>query len=99
MPYNRYSKIKNLAKEKSTFPPVDIRTRTSDLFITLTRGNRFDLISQDVYEHPDYWWVILLANSQYANEFEIPLGEVIRVPYPLNDVLDEIDSQLGEANA
>jgi hypothetical protein len=38
--------------------------------------------------------VILWANPEYFIEFDIPPGTVIRIPYPINDVLSEITQQL-----
>jgi hypothetical protein len=38
------------------------------------------------------WRLILWANPEYFLEFDIPDNAVIRVPYPLNDVLAEVNN-------
>jgi len=95
---NRYREIFNLKKSKDNVPPPNtppykILDRETDVFLTYNSADRLDLISNRVYGSPNYWWVILAANN-YHIEFDIEAGEVIRVPYPLADVLNEIRNQV-----
>ena len=50
-------------------------------------GDRYYKLASKYYGSPEYWWVIALYN-QRPTEFHIKLGELIRVPSPLTEVLD-----------
>jgi len=57
----------------------------SDTFITVSKTtNRLDVISNNVYGTPTYWWVIALANNIIDSFAEIPVGTVIRIPQLLD---------------
>lgn len=95
---NRYREIFKLRKTKDNVPPPNtppyrISDRESDLFMPYYGSDRLDLISNRIYGSPNYWWVILAANN-YQIEFDIESGEIIRIPYPLNSVLEEIRGQV-----
>jgi hypothetical protein len=76
-------------------PPVTIKDRVSDVFITYHKGKtRLDRIAGDVYEDPTCWRFILWANPEYFIEFDIPDNTQIRVPYPLREVQFEVMSKL-----
>ena len=54
-----------------------------------------DNVSYDAYGDSSYEWLILLANQDIAlMEFEIEDGTQIRVPYPLQDTLDEYNKKI-----
>jgi len=40
------------------------------------------------------WRLILWANEEYFLEFDIPDNTVIRVPYPVQDVINEIQQEI-----
>ena len=95
MAYNRYTKlIRNGVLKK--VPKVSIPNKTSDVYITYRKGvTRLDNVSYDVYGDPGYDWLILLANQNVASlEFEIPDGYELRVPYPLQQTLEEYNKAI-----
>jgi len=51
-------------------------------------GERIDQIANKYYNDPTLSWVIMCANPQYDNEFEIKIGDDIRIAYPLQRVFD-----------
>ena len=54
-----------------------------------------DNVSYDAYGDSSYEWLILLANQDIVSmEFEIEDGTQIRVPYPLQDTLDEYNKKI-----
>ena len=73
-------------------PPVTISNRTTDIYITYSKHNKLDYIAgqQSIYGDETLWRLILWANPEYYLEYDIPQGAVIRVPLPLNDVLNEV---------
>lgn len=94
MAYNFYSLLKDNDKLKN-MPPVTIKNRASDKSVTYNKQlNRLDNIAGDVYQDETYWKLILWANEQYFLEFDIPDNTVIRVPFPLQDVLNEVNTNI-----
>ena len=78
-----------------SFPRVIIDKRGTDKFVLFNlEKTRLDRIAYEIYEDDTFWWVILLANPEYFLEFDIPLNTVIRVPFPVLDVLGEIESKI-----
>lgn len=92
---NRYTDI-FLMKTSSEMTPAMgiIKDRSSDLYITYNSADRLDLISNRVYGDPKYWWIILSAND-YKIEFDIESGEILRIPLPLADVLNDIRTNIN----
>lgn len=80
-----------------SFPPVKIKQRATDKFVTYNSNEtRLDRIAEDVYDGDSACWrIILWANPQYFIEFDIPNNTIIRVPYPLKDVQEELVRKLN----
>jgi len=53
-----------------------------------------DTIAGNVYSDETLWRLILWANEQYFMEFDIPDNTVIRVPWPLQDALNEVQTKI-----
>jgi hypothetical protein len=76
-------------------PPVKIKKRETDVYRVYNYDKtRLDRISAEVYGHDTYGWLILLANPKYAMEFDIPKNKVLRIPFPLNEVITEVQGQI-----
>ena len=74
-------------------PPVKISFRKTDKYITYQREQmRLDYIAGQIYKDETLWRVIMWANPEYALEFDIPNQTVIRIPFPINDVLTEVSN-------
>ncbi len=71
-----------------------IAERDADVITTYNNTDRLDLMSMRYYETPDYWWIILAAN-EYDFEYDIPNGELLRVPLPLEKVLEDVEASLA----
>jgi len=69
-------------------PIKKIIASSSDIIHTLKMGERIDNLAQKYYNDPLMGWVIMCANPEWENEFEIPFGSKIRIPYPLQRVFD-----------
>lgn len=59
---------------------------SQDILHTLVMGERIDNIANKYYGDPLLREIIMLANPEYYNEFEIPVGAKIRIPMPLSRV-------------
>lgn len=82
--YNRYEILKNTNGTTDQMPFVSLPTNPSDKFeYWNTAYSRMDKISQKYYGNPFYDFLILYANKIYLNEFDIPDGALIRIPFPL----------------
>lgn len=91
MPYDFYKLLKKNDALKD-MPPIAISKRLTDKSVTYNKQkNRLDSIAGNIYNDETLWKLILWANDQYFLEFDIPDNTVIRVPYPLQDVLSEIN--------
>lgn len=96
MPYNFYSLLKDNDSLKN-MPPISIDKRTTDKSVTYnSQKNRLDTIAGNIYNDETLWRLILWANEQFFMEFDIPNNSVIRVPYPLQDVLNEVQLKIVE---
>ena len=88
--YNRYNEfIQN--GELKPVPYISIIPKTSDRFVVYKVGkSRLDKISQQMYKTPYFGWLILQANPEYGGQdWNIPDGRLIRVPFPLFASLQE----------
>lgn len=83
--YNRYSNF--IANgEVKIVPWVNLDVKSSDKSKIWNKEiDRMDVLSQKYYEHPFGGWLIMIANPEYGDEFDIPDGTLIRIPFPYND--------------
>lgn len=94
MPYDFYSLLRK-SDSLSDMPPVKIQKRNTDKSVTYNKQrNRLDTVAGTIYQDETLWRVILWANEQYFMEFDIPDNTIIRVPYPIQDVLTEISTKI-----
>jgi hypothetical protein len=89
----RYKEIYKQRSATSNVPNFTVSDRESDIYVNYNYTDRLDLMSNRYYGSPKYWWIILKANS-YHMEFDIEAGEVLRIPLPLVDVVNEIKDQI-----
>ena len=92
---NRYFYLNKPDGTQQNMPLVTISKRSTDKFITYDSNiMRLDRIAYSVYGDDTYNWLIMLANPGYFIEFDIQTGTVIRVPFPLQDVLNEYEQKV-----
>lgn len=101
--FNRYKNFTSNGETK-IMPFIKIRVKGSDKSIVWNKDtSRLDVLSQRYYGVPDAGWLIMMANAEYGtDEFDIPDGELIRIPYPyqtsLQSYMDDItrfDTKFG----
>lgn len=95
--FNRYDMLKREGVI-GVVPHVKLNKKSSDYFETYVSGiSRLDRISYEYYGDPNYDWLILTANPELPSmEFEIPNNTVLRIPYPLDNTLNEYMSKIKQ---
>lgn len=99
MGFDRYSKFRE-GNEIGLVPFGEIPRNNSDRYEVYRRGKtRLDQVSYDYYGSSDYAWLILQANPQYGSmEFNIPDNVELRIPYPLNQAIDDYHKSIDYYN-
>lgn len=94
MPADYYDLLRDNDSLKN-MPPIRIQHRTTDKSVTYNKQkNRLDTIAGNIYQDETYWRLILWANEEYFMEYDIPDNTVIRVPWPFQDVVTEINTKI-----
>ena len=76
-------------------PPISIDLRTTDKKVLYNKNlTRLDRLAGDIYDDETLWKIILWANPDYDCEFDIPDNTVIRIPFPIRDVLSDVTSKI-----
>jgi hypothetical protein len=93
---DRYKYLRNSNNSGiKIMPYIKIDKRSTDVYrLYNSEKTRLDRISYEVYEDDTYGWLILLANPEYAMEFDIPRNTVLRIPFPLREVITEFEGKL-----
>jgi len=99
MSYDRYSKVR-LNGKIGIVPHIEIPKIDSDYYEVYERGKtRLDNLSYKYYKDTNYDWLIMLANPEYGSmEFNIPDGAQIRIPYPLQGVIQYYNNAIDNYN-
>lgn len=93
--YKRYELLKTDNGTYKQMPFVKIPNLSSDKYIEWRLGDsRYDKISYQYYGSPFYDFLLSYANPQYLSEFDIENGNIIRVPFPLQNALSIYESVL-----
>lgn len=96
MPVNFYKALKDNDSLKD-MPPVKISIRKSDKYITYNKNlMRLDFIAGEIYQDETLWRLIMWSNPEYTIEFDIPNGTIIRIPFPVKDVLSEVNNFIAQ---
>ena len=71
-------------------PFITIPKQNSDCYVVYDNRKRLDNVSYECYKDPNYGWLILQANPEYGSlEYNIPNGVILRIPFPLESVLNK----------
>jgi hypothetical protein len=101
--FNRYAKI-SVNGETKLMPFIKIREKSTDkTLVWNSELHRMDILSQRYYGLPTEGWLIMMANPEFGtDEFDIPNGTIIRIPYPYTtsiqsfiDDMNRFDSKFG----
>jgi len=87
---NSSGETPKLVKQYST--PINIRLTAAqrrtitDVKHVWRTGDRYYKLADHYYGRPQYWWIIALYNNK-PTEGHVRLGDMIRVPLPLEKYL------------
>ena len=95
--YNRYNEF-IINGDYVMVPSIRLTPKSSDRKIVYKVGKtRLDKLSDQFYSSPYYGWLIMQANSTYGGqEWNIPDGTIITVPFPLMQSLEDYKSKLDQ---
>jgi hypothetical protein len=93
--YNRYQNFL-VNGTQTVVPYVKIPIKTTDKkYVYKTNMSRLDKVSQQFYDSPFFGWLIMAANPELGgNEYIIPDGSVITIPFPLLSSLQDYNNAL-----
>lgn len=93
--YDRYEILKQTDGTIDMMPFVNISQSASDLSEVWVRGrSRYDKLALKYYNNPFYDFFIFMANPEYRDQFDIPDGALIRIPFPIDRVKLEYETFL-----
>jgi hypothetical protein len=79
---SRYDRVKRFSNNRiqriGTADIPKVEEKNNDILLIATQGDRCDLISQQYYGTPDFWWFIASVNNLKSNNIEA--GTQLRVP-------------------
>ena len=84
---SRYDTIRRVKKNKvvrvgtSYLPTVE--EKNSDILLIATHGDKCDIISQQYYGTPNFWWFIASVNNLKSNNIEA--GTQLRIPISIEE--------------
>ena len=77
---NEDGKSKTISSVSNVKYP-EIKVDSSDIYVYVSRGDRYDILSNVYYGDSSLWWIIARANSNYFQDSLLPpLGKQIRIP-------------------
>ena len=93
--YNRYKDFV-IDGQQTIVPYINLQSKSTDKrYIYKVGQSRMDKVSQQYYGSPLFGWLILQANPQYTgDEFSIPDGAVLTIPFPLVASLQDYKNSL-----
>jgi len=82
--------------ELLNMPPVEIKSRSTDQTIVYNKNiKRLDYLAGEVYGDETLSKVIMWANPEYDIEYDIPDNTIIRIPFPIDEVINEIIDKIN----
>ncbi len=84
----QFTKTEN-GRLKTTQYPI-FEKQPSDRYIISREGDRLDLLANEFYNDPRFWWVLAEANTLGKGTLSIPPGIQLRVPFPIDDLLNQL---------
>jgi len=63
-----------------------------DFYMLTTEGSRLDLISNQFYQTPKFWWVIAVANGIGKGTLFVKPGIQLRIPVNPQKFVDKINA-------
>ena len=87
-----YTQILKTKEGKRYYKPLKypiIPLSINDLYVVTTTGDRLDLLANQFYRNPDYWWIIATANPDVIrrDSFNLKPSLELRIPADYQNVV------------
>jgi hypothetical protein len=94
--YSRYNNFL-IEGQQTVVPYINMPSKTTDKrYIYKVGQSRLDKISQQYYGTPTFGWLIMAGNPMFGgNEWSIPDGTVLTIPFPLVASLQDYNNELN----
>lgn len=95
--FDIYRLLRGEDNVSNVLPFIKISNSLQDKFENYILGDvnsRFDVLAEKYYSDPSLAKIILLANPHFSNEWSIPDGANIRIPFPKQRVIQEIEEKI-----
>ena len=95
--YNRYKDF-IINGQQTVVPYINLQSKSTDKrYIYKVGQSRLDKVSQQYYGSPLFGWLIMQANPKFTgNEWNIPDGTILTIPFPLVASLQDYKNQLDD---
>ena len=85
MAISRYqnNKTKQSADGKTVYKSKRLKRiplKNDDIYVATQTGDRLDLLSNQYYCSPTYWWIIANANNIHDGKLGLKDGTILRIP-------------------
>ena len=64
-----------------------IPLKNDDIYVASQTGDRLDLLSNQYYGSPAYWWIIANANNIHDGKLGLKDGTILRIPKDYNEII------------
>ena len=91
----RTLKVKNVNRRRTyralKYPEIPLSV--DDLYVTITDGDRLDLLEEQFYQDVDIWWIIAISNPGVVKRdtFNLKPGLEIRIPQNTQSIIQEFE--------
>ena len=65
----------------------NIPLKNDDIYVATQTGDRLDLLSNQYYGSPAYWWIIANANNIHDGKLGLKDGTILRIPKDYNEII------------
>jgi len=72
----------------------EIPRSNNDLYVITTKEDRYDLLANQYFNNPSFWWIISAANPQYIGSMYPPPGVQIRIPANISFIQNALNSEI-----
>ena len=95
--FDRYKEFRNNGSTY-TLPMIKLQPMSGDKYVAYRLGStRMDKLSQTYYGNPWHGFLIMCANPEFGGlEFSIPDKTILRIPFPLNDAIQQYNNLVGD---
>lgn len=92
MAISRYhkSKVKTTEDGKTVYKSKRLKRiplKNDDIYVATQTGDRLDLLSNQYYGTPSYWWIIANANNIHDGKLGLKDGTILRIPKDFSEII------------